>query len=86
MSLSKGSTGDHVRALQTSLNKLGFGIDVDGDFGDKTHNAVITVQTIFGYDQDGIAGPATLKLIETQAGYGWHLEAARKAFKTGGAA
>lgn len=86
MSLSKGSSGDSVRHLQESLNKLGFGLNVDGHFGDKTHNAVITMQTLFGYDQDGIAGPATVKLIETQGGYGWHVEAARKAFRTGGAA
>ena len=44
------------------------------------HNAIITVQTIFGYDVDGQAGPATKKLIATQAGYGWNLVAARKAF------
>jgi peptidoglycan hydrolase-like protein with peptidoglycan-binding domain len=78
--LKKGSQSDDVKQLQTKLKGLGFSIDADGIFGEKTHNAVITLQTVFGYDQDGIAGPATLKLVDQQAGYGWNLEAARKAF------
>ncbi len=77
--LKNGSKGDDVRALQTSLKNLGFAIEADGIFGPRTHNAVITLQTIFGYDVDGAAGPATLKLIEQQGGYGWNLIAARKA-------
>jgi peptidoglycan hydrolase-like protein with peptidoglycan-binding domain len=78
--LKKGSQGDEVKQLQSKLKGLGFSIESDGIFGEKTHNAVITLQTVFGYDQDGMAGPATLKLVEQQAGYGWSLEAARKAF------
>ena len=79
--LKKGSSGDEVRSLQNNLKKLGFTIESDGIFGEKTHNAIITIQTILGYDVDGMAGPATQKLIETQAGYGWNVEAARKAFQ-----
>jgi peptidoglycan hydrolase-like protein with peptidoglycan-binding domain len=78
--LKKGSSGAEVRQLQESLKALGFTLEADGIFGDQTHNALITVQTIFGYDVDGIAGPATLKLLEAQKGYGWSLAAARKAF------
>lgn len=78
--LKQGSRGDEVRAMQEKLKQLGFSIDADGIFGDKTHAAIITMQTVFGYDVDGLAGPATLKLIEQQAGYGWNLVAARKAF------
>lgn len=78
--LKMGSKGDEVRKLQGGFQQLGFKLEVDGDFGQNTHNAVITVQTIFGYDVDGIVGPATISLIEKQAGYGWNLEAARKAF------
>jgi peptidoglycan hydrolase-like protein with peptidoglycan-binding domain len=77
--LKKGSEGAEVRALQANLKKLGFPLDVDGAFGEKTHNAIITLQTIFGYDVDGLAGPATVKLVDQQAGYGWNLTAARKA-------
>lgn len=82
--LQKGDKGHAVRALQENLQKLGFTLDVDGDFGTQTHNAIITIQTIFGYDVDGMAGPATHKLIESQVGYGWDLATARKAFKQGG--
>ena len=78
--LKQGSRGDEVRSMQEKLQKLGFSIDSDGIFGDKTHVAVITLQTIFGYDTDGMVGPATMKLIEQQSGYGWSLIAARKAF------
>ena len=78
--LKHGDHGSAVEELQESLNQLGFELEADGHFGDQTHNAIITVQTIFGYDVDGQAGPATKKLIATQAGYGWNLVAARKAF------
>jgi peptidoglycan hydrolase-like protein with peptidoglycan-binding domain len=78
--LKSGSKGDDVKAMQTTLKKLGFAVEADGIFGPKTHNAIITVQTIFGYDADGLAGPATLKLLEQQAGYGWNLALAQKAF------
>lgn len=77
--LKNGSRGDEVKQMQQTLAKLGFTVEADGIFGEKTHNAVITMQTIFGYDVDGMAGPATLKLLEQQAGYGWNLTAARKA-------
>lgn len=85
--LKKGSSGEEVTALQQALIGLGFPLEADGEFGDKTHNAVITVQSVFGYDVDGQAGPATLKLIEQQSGFGWHLEVARKAYvQSGGGA
>ena len=83
MSLKKGSEGDEVVELQQELNGLGFELEEDGIFGTQTHNAVITLQTIFGYDVDGIAGPATRKLIHKQSEYGWNLVAARKAFVKG---
>jgi hypothetical protein len=38
------------------------------------------MQTIFGYDVDAMVGPATQKLLEQQAQYGWNLQAAQKAF------
>lgn len=77
--LKNGSRGDEVRTVQDKLKQLGFAIDSDGIFGPKTHAAVITLQTVFGYDIDGDIGPATQKLIDQQAGYGWNLEAARNA-------
>lgn len=79
--LKKGSSGAEVKTLQAGLQKLGFAIESDGIFGDKTHNAIITLQSVFGYDVDGMAGPATSKLVEQQVGYGWTLEGARKVTK-----
>jgi peptidoglycan hydrolase-like protein with peptidoglycan-binding domain len=77
--LKQGSRGEEVRAVQDRLKKLGFAIDADGIFGEKTHAAIITLQTVFGYDVDGLVGPATIKLLDQQVGYGWSLAAARKA-------
>lgn len=83
--LKRGSSGNDVRTLQDNLKKLGFAIDVDGSYGERTQSSIIALQTIFGYDVDGVVGPATLKLVEQQLGYGWSLEAARKAFVKGAA-
>jgi peptidoglycan hydrolase-like protein with peptidoglycan-binding domain len=77
--LKHGTRGDEVRAVQEKLKKLGFTVEPDGIFGPKTHAAVITLQTVFGYDTDGDVGPATQKLLDQQVGYGWSLEAARNA-------
>lgn len=76
--LKKGSKGEPVRELQERLRGLGFTLEADGHFGDVTHNAVIAMQTIFGYDIDGMVGPATQKLIHKQSELGWHLERARQ--------
>jgi peptidoglycan hydrolase-like protein with peptidoglycan-binding domain len=77
--LKQGSRGDEVRTVQDKLKKLGFAVEPDGIFGEKTQAAVITMQTIFGYDIDGAVGPATLKLLDQQLGYGWSLSTARTA-------
>lgn len=44
--LKKGSKGTEVKKLQELLNKNGFNLVVDGDFGNKTKNAVIAFQSI----------------------------------------
>ncbi|HRI49030.1 MAG TPA: peptidoglycan-binding domain-containing protein [Pseudomonadota bacterium] len=75
--LKKGAKGDTVRDVQQRLRNLGFALEPDGHFGDITHNAVIAMQAIFGYDIDGMVGPATLKLIHKQSELGWNLERAR---------
>jgi putative chitinase len=54
--LTIGSTGDTVKALQTKL-----GIGADGAFGLGTNRAVKAWQAKNGLAADGIAGPATLK-------------------------
>ncbi len=64
--LSMGSRGSGVSWLQTALNKANnAGLDVDGQFGSGTKQAVVNFQKANGLEADGIAGPATVnKLVE----------------------
>lgn len=64
MVLKKGSKGAEVKELQNKLNKLGYGLTVDGDFGTKTHNAVMHFQNYWGLSADGVVGSATQKRID----------------------
>lgn len=73
--IRKGGRGDAVKATQEKLVKLGFDLKPDGIFGDATDGAVRQLQTLFGYDIDGIVGPATASLMDAQIGYGWNLKA-----------
>ncbi|MFW6720667.1 peptidoglycan-binding protein [Streptomyces sp. MAR4 CNY-716] len=58
-SLKQGSSGAHVRGLQTALNKRSAGIAVDGDFGSVTNSAVRAYQSVNRLVVDGVAGPKT---------------------------
>ncbi len=69
--LRAGLDGNDVRYLQRRLVALGFGVPVDGKFGEATANAVRELQKSFGYDVDGAVGEATHKLLNQQIGYGW---------------
>jgi peptidoglycan hydrolase-like protein with peptidoglycan-binding domain len=57
--LEIGSQGRAVRALQEALVEQGWEIDVDGDFGPGTDEAVREFQEENELDVDGIVGPAT---------------------------
>jgi peptidoglycan hydrolase-like protein with peptidoglycan-binding domain len=70
--LKKGSEGAAVRTLQENLNKFGYGLNVDGNFGDATYGAVVHLQKAFGYTVDGMVGPGTQTLITQQIGYNWN--------------
>ncbi len=72
--LRNGSKGDEVKGVQEGLRKLGYEVEPDGHFGPKTEEAVKSLQTLFGYTVDGIAGEGTQKLITSQIGYGWNLK------------
>jgi peptidoglycan hydrolase-like protein with peptidoglycan-binding domain len=74
--LKKGSTGDAVKTLQSSLNKLGYGLDADGKFGDATHAAVVHLQKSFGYTVDGMVGPGTQTLVTQQTALNWNKNSA----------
>ena len=68
--LSKvGSKGSEVRTIQTKLKNWGYYFgNVDGDFGTKTKEAVVSFQRKNGLVVDGIAGPATLKAMGISTG------------------
>ena len=57
--LESGSQGSAVRTLQQALVGQGYDIDVDGDFGNGTYEAVVAFQEANGLDADGVVGPNT---------------------------
>ena len=52
--IQKGSKGDDVKKWQSFLNTQGYGLSVDGDFGDKTYAATTDYQSKNGLGADGI--------------------------------
>ncbi|NLW44344.1 MAG: LysM peptidoglycan-binding domain-containing protein [Syntrophomonadaceae bacterium] len=64
--LYTGTVGDDVRELQRDLTGLGYNTyGIDGIFGPKTLNAVLSFQKANGLKVDGIVGPNTkAKLTE----------------------
>ncbi len=66
--ISYGSSGDDVRALQEALNKNGYSLSVDGQFGSKTQAAVMDYQRKNGLSVDGIAGAQTWGALNGSSG------------------
>jgi putative chitinase len=62
--LRRGSKGDAVASLQVTLQRLGFMVAVDGDFGPGTEVAVARFQREQKLDIDGIVGPGTWAVLE----------------------
>lgn len=61
--LRKGDRGEIVEKLQGRLNAHGAGLNIDGDFGEKTANAVMLFQTMNNLPRDTIVGPMTWKAL-----------------------
>ncbi|WP_406726761.1 peptidoglycan-binding protein [Streptomyces sp. GD-15H] len=61
--LQQGHSGNHVRALQTVLNKHSAGLVVDGGFGSVTTSAVRTYQSVNRLVVDGVAGAVTWRAL-----------------------
>ena len=57
--LRYGSSGSDVKKLQEELNKNGYNLSVDGQFGSKTQSAVKSYQESKGLTVDGIVGTNT---------------------------
>lgn len=62
--IKRGDTGSEVLTLQQKLNKLGYGLTEDGDFGPATETAVKSFQRGNDLDADGVAGTITLSVLE----------------------
>ncbi|MBY5904163.1 DUF3380 domain-containing protein [Rhizobium leguminosarum] len=63
-----GTSGVDVSQLQEKLRKLGYTVNVDGDFGPATKQAVMKFQEDHDLQADGIAGPLTWSVIERLQG------------------
>ena len=57
--LKKGASGDTVKRIQEALNNHGYGLGVDGVWGDKTDAAIRDYQQKNGLSVDGIYGANT---------------------------
>lgn len=62
--LTLGSRGQDVATLQRLLKVRGAALDVDGDFGEETEQAVRAFQRAAGLVDDGRAGPKTLAALQ----------------------
>jgi peptidoglycan hydrolase-like protein with peptidoglycan-binding domain len=66
--LSRGNQGEHVTLLQQRLKNSGItGLQIDGEFGPSTEDAVRQIQSKFGLQSDGIVGPATWSRLLQQS-------------------
>ena len=61
--LKRGDKGAEVKMLQELLNKAGYNLVVDSDFGKNTHNAVLALQKSKSLVADGIVGPKTWEAL-----------------------
>lgn len=60
-----GARGVQVSDIQNQLQKLGYGVRVDGIFGPETRNAVVNFQKQYGIIADGIVGPQTQEALQS---------------------
>ena len=69
MALMIGSKGAEVSKLQEKLNILGYGLAVDGDFGNKTDIAVRHFQNYWSLGIDGKVGDKTKERLDKAVSY-----------------
>lgn len=62
--LRMGSKGERVRELQVLLNRAGYAVKADGDYGPATRDQVKAFQKAQRITADGVAGPETIRKLE----------------------
>ena len=67
--VKKGAKGGITRLIQERLNSVGFNLVVDGEFGQKTKEAIIVFQRNRGLVTDGIVGAKTWKYLLSGKSY-----------------
>ncbi|MBN1776630.1 MAG: peptidoglycan-binding protein [Clostridiales bacterium] len=63
MAFKIGGLGNGTREIQYGLNRLDYGLNVDGEFGPLTEAAVKDFQEKYGLEVDGIVGRKTWKAL-----------------------
>jgi peptidoglycan hydrolase-like protein with peptidoglycan-binding domain len=66
--LRNGSNGASVTRLQQLLQKKGYNVADDGDFGPNTETAVKKFQAAHGLKDDGVVGPKTWSALRSTGG------------------
>lgn len=66
--LRQGSKGANVRELQKLLVRLGYSLNVDGDFGPSTERAVKAFQQRAKLEVDGVVGQKTMQELRVAGG------------------
>lgn len=66
--VSYGSSGGDVKKLQEALNRCGYSLDVDGQFGNETRKAVMDYQKNNGLAIDGVVGKNTWGSLNSGSG------------------
>lgn len=61
--IKEGSQGKVVRQLQRLLVYQGYVLEIDGEFGPETRQAVIQFQTIQNLSADGVVGATTMQAL-----------------------
>ncbi|MFJ8958288.1 peptidoglycan-binding protein [Lentzea sp. NPDC102401] len=70
VSVQQGNNSNAVRAAQVQLNRYGYGLDEDGDFGGGTHSAAVAFQKSKSLSADGVVGPNTWQTLVGGSGSG----------------
>lgn len=64
LNIRKGSQGEGAKWVQWQLNKFGYGLTVDGIFGQASYTALLDFQKKQKLTADGICGAATRKALK----------------------